>query len=84
MEALGSGSAIHVFPAYYEKAVQYKVLRDAESAEMLDLIRETRIIDLAECPWYETVRLPVEKMMMTINMKKYAICADSPSRLRGR
>ena len=65
MEALGSGSAIHVFPAYYEKAVQYKVLRDSESQEMLDLIRETRIIDLAECPWFETVRLPVEKMMMT-------------------
>ncbi|MBQ8509514.1 MAG: hypothetical protein IJ493_06355 [Clostridia bacterium] len=56
MEALASGSARYVFPAYYEKAMTMKVLRDEESAEMLDLIRTTRVIDLGECPWFETVR----------------------------
>lgn len=56
MEALASGSAIHVIPAYYENVLSQKALRDEDSVEMMDLIRSTRIIDLGECPWYDIVR----------------------------
>lgn len=56
LEALASGSARYVFPAYYDKAVSQKVLRDDESVEILDLIRSTRTVDMGECPWYETIR----------------------------
>ena len=64
MEALAAGSAKYVFPAYYDKAVTQKVLRDAESVEMIEIIRRTRIIDLGECPWFETVRWPLEREVL--------------------
>lgn len=65
MEALASGSARYVFPAYYEKAVSQKVLRDEESVEMIEMIRYNRVIDLGECPWYETIRRPlVDKVIV--------------------
>ena len=34
-----------------------KVLRDEESIEMLEIIRENRIMDLGDVPFYESVRL---------------------------
>lgn len=74
MEALASGSARYVFPAYYEKAVSQKVLRDEQSVEMIDLIRFNRVIDIGECPWYETVRGPmVSKVIVqqTMNLASF-------------
>ena len=57
MEALASGSARYVFPAYYDKAMSGKVLRDMESIEMLDLCRATRTIDLSVTPWLNDIAL---------------------------
>lgn len=56
MEALGSASAKFLIPAYYDQAMVSKVLRDEDSVEMLELIRSTRIIDLGENPWQDTIR----------------------------
>lgn len=58
MEALASGSARYVFPAYYEKAMSQKVLRDEKSVEMMELIQSTRIIDMGQCPWNDTFVVP--------------------------
>lgn len=58
MEALASGSARYVFPAYYEKAMSQKVLRDEKSVEMVSSIQSTRIIDMGQCPWNDTFVVP--------------------------
>ncbi len=57
LEALASGSARYILPAYYDTIFNNKILRDEESIEMMEIVRKTRIIDLGELPWYETVRL---------------------------
>ena len=31
---------------------------------MIEIIRRTRIIDLGECPWFETVRWPLEREVL--------------------
>ncbi len=59
LEALASGSARYVFPAYYDNVVLQKAVRDDESVEMLELIRSTRTLDLGECPWFQYVRQPI-------------------------
>lgn len=56
MEALASGTARHIIPAYYDNVLSIRALRDEDSVEMLDLIRSTLVVDLGECPWYSTVR----------------------------
>lgn len=48
LEALNCESANIVTPAYYEVALKTKVSRDEESAAMLDLILENRVVDLGD------------------------------------
>jgi len=50
LESLACESAKNVIPEYYERCLQGKVTRDAESAEMLDLIFDTRVLD-----WGDTI-----------------------------
>ncbi len=64
MEALASGTARYVFPAYYDKYIQQKVLRDDDSIEMIEIIRANRVVDLGECPWFETIRLQIENQVI--------------------
>jgi len=47
MDALGYHSQQIVTPTYVEKTIQGKTLRDEESIEMLDLILDSRVYDLA-------------------------------------
>ena len=56
MEALAYESYKTVFPSYYENFVYYKILRDKESIEMMDLIKNTRMMDMGDVPFYDTVR----------------------------
>lgn len=46
IEAMAAKSMYTVTPAYYDVALTYKYMRDTESAEMLDIILESRIYDL--------------------------------------
>ena len=48
LEALNCESANTVVPAYYDVALKTKYSRDEESAAMLDLIFENRIVDLGD------------------------------------
>jgi hypothetical protein len=48
LDAMGYFSQKHVMPAYYDRTVTSKLIRDDESAEMLDIILNNRIFDLAE------------------------------------
>ena len=72
MEALASGTARHIIPAYYDNVISMKALRDDESIEMLDIIRATRIIDLGECPWYATVRSPYSYELLNDQTVQFA------------
>lgn len=48
LEAMACESRISVIPTYYETMLQYKVSRDAESGEMLDLIFSNLVFDYAD------------------------------------
>lgn len=61
LEALASGSAQHVFPAFYEKQITGKAIRDPESREMLELIRYARVMDWGGTVFATTIRSEVEK-----------------------
>lgn len=56
IEALTCESATSVFPAYYEIAVSAKATRDEESVDMLDIIKNTRTLDLADNIWCDQIR----------------------------
>jgi len=56
MEALACESYKNVFPAYYDNFVSHKILRDEESIAMMNLIKDTRILDMGDVQWYETIR----------------------------
>ncbi len=49
MEAIGYYSEQIIIPAYYDKTLNGKYVRDAQSSEMLDIIFDTRAYDLGYC-----------------------------------
>jgi len=49
MEAIGYYSEQEIIPAYYDKTLNGKYVRDAESSAMLDIIFDTRAYDLGYC-----------------------------------
>ena len=51
LEALSMWSQEFVTPAFYDKQLKYRDVRDNESGEMLDLIFATRSFDV--CPAYD-------------------------------
>ena len=50
-------------PAYYETVLKNKVTRDDDSAAMLDLIFNTRTLDLGDTYWYAKIRAPFTEML---------------------
>jgi hypothetical protein len=56
IEALTAESARSVIPAYYEVSLKTKYSRDNESQEMLDLIFNTRVVDLGNTIWVDVIR----------------------------
>jgi len=58
IEAIASSST-EVFYAYYDKSLKGKSTRDEESLEMLELISDTRVLDIGRTMWQP---LFVEKM----------------------
>ena len=78
MEALASGSARYVFPAYYEKAMQQKILRDEESIKMMEIIQNTRIIDMGQCPWNDVLYRPItDRTILAKNSQSVASVVES-------
>jgi len=55
-EAMACASRNYIIPAYYESSLQDKFARDADTAEMLDLIFDTRIYDLGDTIWGMSIR----------------------------
>jgi hypothetical protein len=46
-----------IIPAYYESALKNKYSRDPDTAEMLDLVFDTRVYDLGDTIWYDPIRI---------------------------
>ncbi|MCL2815611.1 MAG: extracellular solute-binding protein, partial [Oscillospiraceae bacterium] len=56
MEVMACSARNEIIPAYYESALKTKYSRDADTAEMLDLIFDTRMYDLGDTIWCMTIR----------------------------
>ena len=56
LEAMSSYGYNNLIPEYYEVALKRRTSRDSESAEMLDLIFETRRYDLGDTWWCNELR----------------------------
>ncbi len=56
LEAMGSASIHDVIPVYYEINLKNKYTRDEISAQVFDIIRETRTFDLGDTVWCNDVR----------------------------
>jgi len=67
LEALNSGSAQTVIPAYYDVALKEKYARDDESSKMLDIIFGNRIYDLGDTYWCTILRDGIFLNMFTNN-----------------
>ena len=62
LEALAAESYYTVRPAYYEISINGKFLRDEESIEMLDIILDTKVFDLAKCFGWNSLGSVLEDM----------------------
>jgi len=56
LEALNSESAKTIIPAYYEIALKSKYARDDDSAQMLDLIFNTLVVDIGDTTLCDKIR----------------------------
>jgi ABC-type glycerol-3-phosphate transport system substrate-binding protein len=59
MEVMAYETRNYVYPAYYESSLQQKFARDADTVEMLDLVRDTLAYDLGDTVWEPNVRGPL-------------------------
>ena len=56
LEALAGASLQHVFPAYYDEMIKYRILRDPADIDMLEIVRKTRVFDLVDVTWSADTR----------------------------
>jgi ABC-type glycerol-3-phosphate transport system substrate-binding protein len=57
METMACETRNTVIPAYYESSLQEKFARDLDTAEMLDLMFETKVYDLGDTIWFSPIRV---------------------------
>ena len=67
LEALACESYKTVTPAYYEKTLVGKYVRDEESADMIDIILSTRVYDLG---WFYQIGRYNENIMNLFRQNK--------------
>lgn len=67
LEALTCEYYNTVIPAYYDITLQYKVARDEESQDMLDLIFASRVIDLGDSTFCGNLRDAIVLQMFKAN-----------------
>ena len=56
MEALGAETKNYVIPAFFDVAMTYKLTRDEDSAEMMNIIFENVTVDLGDTVWQSDCR----------------------------
>ncbi|MBQ3179146.1 MAG: hypothetical protein IJB52_15105 [Clostridia bacterium] len=76
MEALACESYKNVFPAYYDNFVSHKILRDEESIAMMNLIKDTRVLDIGDVQWFETIRSKYQSVVEKKNTDFASVTAS--------
>lgn len=73
LEALAAQSYRTVTPAYYDVALKNRYSRDADTAEMIDLIRSSAILNF-ECIYNESIGNPwfVMRSLMSSQNNNFA------------
>ena len=78
LEALAAASAKYVVPAYYDNTLLTRVLREPRSVEMVEMIRQNRILDLADVTWFADARDPIDQQVFVKRTKTFTnLCATS-------
>jgi hypothetical protein len=67
LEAMSSYSAQNTIPTYYDVYLKVKNARDVESAEMLDIVFESRVFDLSDTIWCANIRDGFIRSMFAAN-----------------
>ncbi len=67
LEALACEYYNNVIPAYYDIVLQYKVARDVESQGMLDIIFDSRVVDIGDSTMCGDLRDGILRMMFEAN-----------------
>jgi hypothetical protein len=81
LEALNSYSARTIIPAFYEVALKTKHARDDDSAEMLDLIINTLVIDIGDTTLCDRIRDGFMAQMFETNNRNLASRIESTERI---
>ena len=81
LEALSSYSAKTIIPAYYEIALKTKYARDDDSAQMLDLIMETLVVDIGDTTLCDQIRDGFLAAMFQNNNRNLASRLESTERI---
>ena len=55
MESMACETRVTVIPAHYESSLKNKFSRDIDTVEMLDLIFDTRVYDLGDTVWFDSI-----------------------------
>ena len=75
IEALAAGSSKYVFPAFYDVQIKGRSLRDPQSVEMLEIVRNTRVLDWGGTVFASTIRTAVEKQVFDERSKSlFGVC----------
>ncbi|MCQ2432000.1 MAG: hypothetical protein MJ175_05275 [Clostridia bacterium] len=80
LEEMNYESAKIVIPAYYDTALKSKYSRDEESAEMLDLILDNRVVDLGDSVFCDKIRDDFMFDMFKSNKRELASTYEKKSK----
>jgi len=81
LEALNSESAKTIIPAYHEIALKSKYARDDESAQMLDLIMNTLVVDIGDTTLCDKIRDNFMASMFEKNNRNLASKIESTEKI---
>ncbi|MCL2158250.1 MAG: hypothetical protein FWH48_02460 [Oscillospiraceae bacterium] len=81
LEALNSESAKTIIPAYYEIALKSKYARDDDSAQMLDLIFSTLVVDIGDTTLCDKIRDAFMATMFEKNNRDLASKIESTEKI---
>lgn len=84
LEVMNCYSANEVIPAYKNVALQSKIARDEESAEMLDIIFDHRTIDLGDTTFCDLIRDGILADMFSSNNRSLSTLTKREKNLNAR
>jgi len=81
LEALACDSFNTVVPAYKEKILKSKFVRDEDSSQMMDIIMQHRVVDLGDTVFLDTIRNGFIKSAFLNNTRELASSIKSKEKM---